>query len=229
MSTRLHWDGLADQLLLPPPGQRQTEAGDGGPQWSLLESLARHEQFGENVFQVPGETEINQRLSQNYSTTSYNGSSGTFYNASCSSVVSAHWGRRGLPGCCWFSRNKFAWNRPAKPRPDELSSSWEHCCQVATDTETWIWSISGLVIVKVEASSCSHLNIWPTWEQGRISSFPPHIQILKESSRFSPEIFSKIYFKTTFTKNYKITSPYNFCYLKSIQFLFHIISLIIFS
>ena len=31
----------------------------------------------------------------------------------------------------------------------------------------------------------------PTWEHGRISSLPPHIQVLKESSRFSPPHISK--------------------------------------
>ena len=37
----------------------------------------------------------------------------------------------------------------------------------------------------------AHLNIWPTCEQGTISRVPPHIQVLKLSSRFSAPQMSK--------------------------------------
>ena len=35
------------------------------------------------------------------------------------------------------------------------------------------------------------LKMWPTWEQGMISSVPPHIQVLKEISRFSAPVIVK--------------------------------------
>ena len=62
MFTRLDRDGLVDQVLLPPPGHCQTETGDGGPQRSLMESLGWHKQLRENVFQIPGETEMVQPI-----------------------------------------------------------------------------------------------------------------------------------------------------------------------
>lgn len=44
--------------------------------------------------------------------------------------------------------------------------------------------------------------MWPTWEQGTISSVPPHIHDLKDSSKFSPPQISKPEsYKPSFSKN----------------------------